>query len=69
MAYMLISSRYGLIFPNVGLLSALGLLGLVIPSDGVKWVVSVLTALLSGTWIFVTAQHVRAIVTRSPYLW
>lgn len=60
---------YGLIFPNVGLLSTMGLIGTELPSDGVKWVTSVLTAILCGVWIFVTLSHVRAIWLKSDYLW
>lgn len=60
---------YGFIFPNVGLLSTMGLIGTMLPSDGVKWVASVLTAVLSGVWVFVTVSHVRAIWLRSDYLW
>ena len=60
---------YGFVFPNVGLLSTMGLLGVLLPSDGVKWVASVGTACLSGVWVFVTAMHARAILTRSEHLW
>ncbi|KAK6438186.1 hypothetical protein LTR95_005623 [Oleoguttula sp. CCFEE 5521] len=56
---------YGFVFPNVGLLSALGILSNMIPSDGLNWFVSVCTALLSGVWLFVTAMHIRAIATKS----
>ena len=60
---------YGLIFPNVGLLSSLGLIGTMIPSEGVIWVASVGTILLTVAWLFVTTGHIRAIVIGSPYLW
>jgi tellurite resistance protein TehA-like permease len=59
---------YGFIFPNVGLLSAAGIFGNLIPSDGLKWVVSVATAFLSAIWIFVSVMHVRAIMQHSEFV-
>lgn len=60
---------YGLVFPNVGFLSTMGILGLEIPSDGVIWVASVGTAILCGVWLFVSFSHVRALVSKSDTLW
>ena len=59
---------YGFIFPNVGLLSAAGVFSNLIPSDGVKWVVSVSTALLSAVWMFVSVMHIRAIWQHSEFV-
>ncbi|KAK5167457.1 uncharacterized protein LTR77_007156 [Saxophila tyrrhenica] len=55
---------YGFIFPNVGLVSLVGVLGAEIPSDGVQWVVSVFTALIVGAWLFVFGMHMRALVMK-----
>lgn len=54
---------YGFVFPNVGLLSTLGIIAQDISSDALGWVASVGTALLTGIWIFVTIMHLRAIFT------
>lgn len=60
---------YGLVFPNVGLLSTMGLLETMLPSAVVMWVASVGTALLRGAYIVVAAAHARATWTRSKVLW
>jgi hypothetical protein len=57
---------YGFIFPNVGLLSTIGVLALTIPSEPLGWVVSGLTAALVGLWLFVQTMHMKALVTNEP---
>lgn len=56
---------YGLIFPNIGFFSTMGLLGGLLPSTGVKGVASAGTVILSGLWLVVTAAHARASWKRS----
>ncbi|KAK3069573.1 hypothetical protein LTR53_011983 [Teratosphaeriaceae sp. CCFEE 6253] len=60
---------YGIVFPNVGLVTALGLIGKGIPSLPVTWVSTAGTIILVAIWLFVTACHVRAIWKGSEYLW
>ena len=53
---------YGLIFPNVGFLSTVGLLGTLLPSEGIWWFTSVCTALLCGLWICINVAHARSFI-------
>ena len=55
---------YGFVFPNVGLLSTMGIIAQELSSDGVKSVTSVGTAILSAVWVFVTLMHLGSILKR-----
>ena len=55
---------YGFIFPNVGLLSTMGIIAQELSSDGVKWVASAGTAILSAVWVFVSLMHVGTVLKR-----
>lgn len=55
---------YGFVFPNVGLLSTMGIIAQELSSDAVKSVTSAGTAILSVVWVFVTLMHLRSILKR-----
>ncbi|KAK3617022.1 hypothetical protein LTR56_025566 [Elasticomyces elasticus] len=60
---------YGIVFPNVGVLSVLSLIAKQIPSDPLIWVFTAGTGILVAIWLFVTWCHLQAIWRHSEYLW
>lgn len=59
---------WAFVFPNVGFTIATISLGKTFESEGVKWVGSIMTIGIVAMWLFVAANHIRAVWNRD-ILW